>query len=101
MTSFSASALEDFLGKKYEVVTLENNREVSAICLKEDCIAKSIEIKHGKALDGEDPAAVACIESLKGAPLQLHDGNHNEQSFCVFSDKSMLGFGSIRAELIQ
>lgn len=96
---FSAYALEDFTGKKYEVVTIDD-RTVSAECAKTDCLAKTVKIEHGDTLDGEDPAAVSCIEVLKGAPLQLHDGNYNEESFCVLSDGSMIDFGSIRADLI-
>lgn len=61
------------------------NRTVSAECEKSDCLAKTVNIGHGDPLYGEDPAAVSCIEVLKGAPLQLHDGNYNEESFCVLS----------------
>lgn len=94
-------SLEDYAGKKYEIITLDNQRDVNIECKNTDCLAKSIEIKHGKTLDGEDPAAVTCIEVLKGKPLQLHDGNYNERGFCLLTDQSMIGFGSIRAELIQ
>lgn len=98
--SFNAYALQDFNGKKYEMVEI-GDRLVSAECEKKDCLAKSVKITHGNTLDGEDPAAVTCIEVLKGSPLQLHDGNHNEESVCVLSDGSMIDFGSIRADLIQ
>ena len=99
LVSFNVYALEDYTGKKYEVVTI-GDRTVSAECEKSDCLAKTVKIGHGDTLDGEDPAAVSCIEVLKGAPLQLHDGNYNEESFCVLSDGSMIDFGSIRADLI-
>lgn len=98
--AFNAYALEDYSGKKYEIVTIDE-RDVNAECAKQDCLAKTVKIEHGDTLDGEDPVAVTCIEKLKGSLLQLHDGEYNERGFCVLSDGSMLGFGSIRAELIQ
>ena len=101
LLSFNCFALQDFTGKKYEVYTTDQGRDINIECKDKDCTAKTIKVVHGNALDGEDPAVVSCLEKLDGALMQLHDGKYNERGFCVFDDGSMLGLGSIRAELMQ
>ena len=98
LNGFAIDALYEFSGTKHDVVEI-NHRLVSANCEKKDCKAKSIEIKPAEVKDGEDPALAACLISLKGAYIQLHDGKQNEESVCVFEDKSFITFSSIRAEL--
>ncbi len=95
---FALDVLYEFSGKKYELVEIKH-RLVSASCAKSDCIAKSVEVKAAPVANGEDPAVSACLLTMKGAYIQLHDGNQNEESVCVFEDKSFMTFGSIRAEL--
>ncbi|MBH48933.1 MAG: hypothetical protein CME71_12265 [Halobacteriovorax sp.] len=95
---FAASELFEFSGEEHKLAEV-NNRLVSEFCQKKDCIAKSVKVAKGKALDGEDPASVACLETMGGTPFQMHDGKKNEESVCVFKDGSVLTFGSIRAEL--
>ena len=95
---FATSELFEFSGEEHKLVEV-NNRLVSEFCQKKDCIAKSVKITKGKTLDGEDPASVACLETMGGTPFQMHDGKKNEESVCVFKDGSVLTFGSIRAKL--
>jgi len=101
LLSFNCFALEDYTGKKYDIYTTEDGRDVNIECKSKNCAAKTIKVVRGNVLDGEDPAVVSCLEKLDGALIQLHDGNNNERGFCVFDDGSMLGLGSIRAELMQ
>tara|TARA_R110000868_G_scaffold61524_1_gene186899 strand:- start:4990 stop:5334 length:345 start_codon:yes stop_codon:yes gene_type:complete len=95
---FAMSELFEFSGEEHKLAEV-NNRLVSEFCQKKDCIAKSVKVAKGKVLDGEDPASVACLETMGGTPFQMHDGKKNEESVCVFKDGSVLTFGSIRAEL--
>lgn len=95
---FSFDTLYEFTGKKFKIKTLESERIVNDSCNK-DCIAKKVSIKPGKVMDGEDPAAIACLQTMEGGVLQMHDGKQNEISVCVFKDGSFLTFDSIRSEL--
>tara|TARA_R110000868_G_scaffold180754_5_gene421439 strand:+ start:1064 stop:1408 length:345 start_codon:yes stop_codon:yes gene_type:complete len=95
---FATSELFEFSGEEHKLAEV-NDRLVSEFCQKKDCIAKSVKIAKGKTLDGEDPASVACLETMGGTPFQMHDGKKNEESVCIFKDGSVITFGSIRAEL--
>lgn len=97
-TAYSLDALFEFSGKKFEIKTLENHRIVNSDCSK-DCLANSVDILAGEVEHGEDPAAIACLQKMSGGVLQMHDGNQNEVSVCVFKDGSFLTFDSIRGEL--
>lgn len=67
---------------------------LSEKCLKENCAAKKF-LENGasnlkvKNEGGTNPSAVKC-HTLKLEVIVLKDEQNNEQSFCKFSDGSML-----------
>jgi len=88
--------LIDYNDQKHQFEKNKNERIVSIECLKKECLANSFPFKKVKIKDGEDPAAVACLETKQAKIVQMHDGIHNEESVCLFNDGSMLTFGSVR-----
>lgn len=95
-SAFAEMTFFDFNDQKFHFVKLDNDRITSDYCKLKDCLAKSHPFDRVKIKDGEDPAAVACIESKKAKIIQMHDGKQNEESICHFNDGSMLTFGSLR-----
>ncbi|PIP96528.1 MAG: hypothetical protein COW00_10120 [Bdellovibrio sp. CG12_big_fil_rev_8_21_14_0_65_39_13] len=88
--------LVDYKDQKHLFEKNKNDRIVSVECLKKECSANTFHFKKVKIKDGEDPAAVACLETKQAKIIQMHDGKHNEESVCLFDDGSMLTFGSMR-----
>lgn len=92
-TSFAANC-EFFKGREMsEKLCWDNSLKgwVSARCLTDKCEAKN-KIKApspAENLQGQNPAAIFCHD-LKQSVVILRDSQNNEQSFCLFKDKSLI-----------
>lgn len=52
---------------------------------------KKVELKSG----GANPGALICENQLKAEIVILNDFEKNQNSFCLFKDKSMIGLSSL------
>ncbi len=84
----------------FEVISEEN------ILINESCKKKCLAYKSLSALSfksiqssdlegGKNPGAVLCKKILSSQVLYLKDLNGNENSFCLFSDQSIISNGSL------
>ena len=99
MTIYATAIESWFLGEKeYRFFRdPQNNALLSIDCIDKKCDAKNelakITFKGLKSeafAGGKNPGAVLCHQSVnKGNVVFLRDKNGNDNSFCVFADKSM------------
>lgn len=78
---------------------------VSKSCEQKKChaikILKTLSFKKlspNKFTDGKNPGAVLCHELKNTQVIFLRDLNGNDNSFCLFSDKSIISSGSLELE---
>lgn len=45
---------------------------------------------------GANPGGIICVEQLKGEIKTLNDKDGNQNSFCEFEDKSLVGLGTLQ-----
>ena len=83
------------------IVEEKENIIVSESCFINGCDAlfyaknKKIRFKDLKLNGGKNPAAAACTQVLNGAVLMLKNSENGIQSFCLFSDGSIISNKSI------
>lgn len=99
-----ASTCEDFQGYKLKEKLCFNDSVkgwMSAKCLNEKtpCEAKTFFAEKKKlpepvSVNGQNPAALYC-HNLKLDIVILKDSHNNEQSYCVFADKTMVDANAV------
>lgn len=93
-------------GKKiYPIVHEKKSGElISKGCveLQEKCLAyknlkkkSDVHLSEEERAGGKNPGAVVCSNKLNGEVLVLTDSAHNENSFCKFSDGSLLSVSAL------
>ena len=89
----------DYNQNKFTFTVSSDNMIQHNACKKRPCLSENLKFDDTAGVqneEGYDPAFINCTEKLNGAPFQLHDGNNNQESVCIFKDGSMVTFGSIR-----
>ena len=89
----------------YPMVHVKNSGHlISKGCeeLQEKCLAyknlkkkSDVHLSEEERSGGKNPGAVMCSNKLKGEVLVLLDSNRNENSFCKFSDGSLLSVNAL------
>lgn len=82
-------------GKEYAFQRTANGDLISKEC--KDCMASKLKPKYArvKITGGMNPGAVLCKKALKSEVVIGVDKEGNQQSFCLFKDKSMVSTGSL------
>lgn len=104
--SIKALAYEEIWKLGEHFLPMEKNESkkilISKNCNSESCealkVLKTISLKtipSEKFAGGKNPGAVICTESAKGKIVYLKDLSGNENTFCFFSDKSMVSSGTL------
>ncbi len=87
-----------------------NHDEKSGLLISKNCMEKNCEAKKflkkvslknmsvQKFSGGKNPGAVLCHEDQKAEVIYLKDLKGNDNSFCLFKDKSMVSSSSIESE---
>lgn len=99
-------ALEEIyqLGDKYlpVIINQKNHTTLSKNCESKKCTAlkilKEVSIKKidSQAFSGgKNPGAVICSSTKEGKVIYLKDLSGNENTFCIFADKSMASSGTL------
>lgn len=106
MLSTQTHAYEEVWKLGDHFLAMEKN-EAKKILISKSCVSKSCEalqalkkvslksISSAKFSGGKNPGAVACTESVQGKIVYLKDLNGNENTFCVFPDKSLVSTSSL------
>jgi hypothetical protein len=99
-----ASNCDDFQGYKLKEKLCFNNSVkgwISAKCLDEKTKCDAVDFFGDKkkmpesvSVNGQNPAALYC-HNLKLDIVILKDSHNNEQSFCVFKDKTMVDANAV------
>lgn len=104
--SISAFAKEEVWKMGDHFFELSNDEKIGLLisknCQKKNCEAlkfiKKVSLKNissDKLSGGKNPGAVLCHDSKIGEVIFLKDLNGNDNSFCLFKDKSMISSASI------